>query len=244
MQVSTLAVERTGDGRSVVRQLRERSPLGFRELSGSGIAGGPARVAIVQRAAHLVGGDEVRLEVDVGDGAALELVEISATLVHPGAPGRQAIAVSAGAGARLAYAEQPLIVAAGARLERLLTLDLAAGAQIVHRDTLVLGRHGEAPGAVRSRTRIARAGVPLLDETIDTTDLTILRSAAVLGGARVVGALGRYGLDGPAPPDALWLGPADTLVRRLAEHARALAPLDRLAREWAGALLAGTPAPA
>ena len=86
--------------------------------------------------------------------------------------------------------------------------------------------------------------MPLLDETLDTTDLAILRSAAVLGGARVVGALGRYGLDGPAPPDALRLGPADTLVRRLAAGARELAPLDRLAREWAGVLLSGSPAPA
>lgn len=244
MQVSVLAVERTRDGRSVVRRLRDRPPLGFRELSGGGAAGAPARVAILQRAAHLVGGDEVRLEVDVGDGAALELLEISATLVHPGAPARQVIAVSAGAGARVAYAEQPLIVAAGARLERRLTLDLAAGAQVVHRDTLVLGRHGEPPGAVRSRTRVARAGAPLLDETIDTTDLASLRSAAVLGGARVVGALGRYGREGPAPPDALRLGAGDTLVRRLAERARELAPLDRLAREWADALLAGTPVPA
>ena len=106
----------------------------------------------------------------------------------------------------------------------------------------MLGRHAEAPGAVRSRTRVARAGAPLLDETIDTTDLASLRSAAVLGGARVVGSLGRYGLDGPAPPDALLLGATDTFVRRLTERARELAPLDRLAREWADALLAGAPA--
>ena len=103
------------------------------------------RVALVQTAAYLVGGDAVRLRVRVDDGAALELCEISATLVHPGEPARQIIDIEVGDHARLVFAELPLIVAAGARLERRLTITLGAGSQVVHRDTLVLGRHGEAP---------------------------------------------------------------------------------------------------
>jgi urease accessory protein len=238
VSVTALHVARTADGRSVVRRLRERPPLGLRELRGSGEPGGPARVAILQRAAHLVGGDDVRLEVEVGDGAALELIEISATLVHAGALARQSIALVAGERSRVCLAEQPLIVAAGARLERRLTLSLDAGARVVHRDTLVLGRHGEPPGGAEVRTRVERAGVPLLDETLATADLANLRSAAVLGGARIVGALGRYGVNGPAPPDALRIAAADTLVRRLVERARDLAPLDRLQHDWTAAVFA------
>jgi urease accessory protein len=230
-------VVRAPDGRSVVRRLRGAPPLGLRQLRGGGGSGEPARVAVVQRAAHLVGGDDVRLEVDVEDGAALELVEISATLVHAGAPARQSIALLVGDGARVSFREQPLIVAAGAQLDRTLTLALAAGARVVHRETLVLGRVGEPPGGARVRTRVERDGSPVLDETLRTDEGDVLRSAAVAGDARVIGALSRYGTGGPAPEDAFALGADDTLVRRLARAARELSELDALARAWSQALL-------
>jgi len=109
----------------------------------------------------------------------------------------------------------------------------------VHRDTLVLGRHGEQPGAACARLRIERAGVPALDETLCTADLESLRSQAVVGAARVVGALGRHGVDGPpVPADAFALAAGGTLVRRLAASARELRPLDGLQRAWAAALFA------
>jgi urease accessory protein len=239
--VSSLLVA-AADGRSIVRRLRGSPPLGLRELRRSGEGSAPARVAIVQRAAHLVGGDRVRLEVRVEEGAALELVEISATLAHGGGgPARQTIELEVGARARLCFAEQPLILAAGAELERRLTLRLAEGARAVHRDTLVLGRHGEEPGRAHARLRVERAGVPLLDETLCTDDLESLRSAAIAGDARVLGALGRYGIHGPAPEDAFAIGAGDTLVRRLASGARGLVALDGLQRAWTAALLEAGP---
>ncbi len=241
MTVGSLLVERTADGRNVVRRLRGSPPFGLRELRGSGEGAGPARVAIVQRAAHLIGGDDVRLEVRVDEGASLELIEISATLVHSGEPAHQTIELTVAERARLSYAEQPLILAAGAHLERRLTLLLAADALAVHRDTLVLGRHGEQPGHGRARLRVERLGAPLLDETLATDDLDGLRSEAIIGGARVIGALGRYGVGGPAPDDAFAIGAGDTLVRRLAGRASELRPLDALTRAWTEALF--TPAP-
>jgi len=211
-------------------------------LRGSGEGLSPARVAIVQTAACLVGGDDVRLLVRVEDGAALEVRDISATLAHPGRLARQHIELRVGEDARLLFAEQPLIIARGAQLERRLMLTLQEGAQVVHRDTIVLGRHGEEPGAAQVRVRVQRGARPLLDETLQTADLAVLRSAAVLGDVRAVAALGRYGVPGPAPDGAFVLGPDDTLVRRLAGQARELQPLDALQRVWTDELFRA-PAP-
>jgi urease accessory protein len=222
-----LAVERRA-GRTAITTLRSAAPLGLVPLGG-------ARVAIVQTAACLVGDDDVRLHVRVGAGAALELVEISATVAHPGADARQSVHVEVAAGGRLVFAERPLIVAAGARVRRSVEIELAHGARALHREALVLGRHGEEPGSVRARVRIAREGVPVLDETIDTGDLAVLRSPAVLGEARAVAGLGLYGAEPPAPePGAFALGPADTLVRRIGGE---IDGLDDLHNAWRAAVL-------
>lgn len=239
MAVSSLVVSAGADGRSVVRRLRGSVPLGLRELRGSDAGHAALRVAVVQTAAYLVGGDEVRLHVRVDDGAALELCEISATLVHPGEPARQIIDVEVGDHARLVFAELPVIVASGARLERRLTITLGAGSQVLHRDTLVLGRHGEELGHALVRSRVERAGVPVLDETVDSSELASPRSAAVLGDARVIGTLARYGTSGAAPDGAFALSEVDTLVRVLARRACDLRDLDARQSDWSTAILQG-----
>ncbi|MCW3066359.1 MAG: Urease accessory protein UreH-like protein [Solirubrobacterales bacterium] len=195
----------------------------------------------MQTAAYLVGGDDVRLTVRVEPGAALELADISATLAHPGARARQLIELDVGDGARLAFAEQPLVIAAGARLERRVTIVIGAGARVVHRDTLVFGRHGEPPGHAHSRTRVARGTRPILDETVDTGDHAALRSLAVVGDAKAVATLGRYGVAGQAPDGAFALGPEDTLIRRLVASTRDLGGLDEIQRGWTASLI--TPMP-
>ena len=235
--VSSLVVSAAANGRSLVNRLRGSTPLALREVRGSSDRHGVRRVALVQTAAYLVGGDAVRLHVRVDDGAALELSEISATLVHPGEPARQVIDIEVGDHARLVFAELPLIIAAGAGLRRRLTITLGAGSQVVHRDTLVLGRHGEAPGHALVRSRVERAGVPVLDETLDSGDLASLRSEAVLGNARVIATLGRYGTPGAAPAGAFALSATDTLVRRLERRTRDLREIDAHQRDWSARLL-------
>jgi urease accessory protein len=114
---------------------------------------------------------------------------------------------------------------------------MAADAAALHRETLVLGRDGEQPGAATSRTRVTRAECPILDETVCTGDLEVLRSAAVTGGgARVIASIGRFGVDAPAPAGAFALGPSDVLVREIAPHARALRTHDELWRQWTDAM--------
>ena len=79
-----LQVQRAGT-RSVATEIRGCAPLGLRVL---GLRDGALHVAVVQTAACLVGGDDVRLRVEVGDGARLVLTDVSATLAHPVPSGR------------------------------------------------------------------------------------------------------------------------------------------------------------
>ena len=74
-------------------------------------------------------------------------------------------------------------------------MDLAAGAALVLRDEVVLGRHGERGGSCRTRLRADLAGAPLLRHELDVsgTDEVSL-GPAVLVGCRTAGSL-------------LWVGP-------------------------------------
>lgn len=231
------------DGRSVVTGLRSAEPIGLRQLAGRG-GGGAVRVAVVQTAAMLVQGDDVRLDVHVGPGARLELEEVSATVAHPVTPGCASIAQSSRVvvedGAALALLERPLVLAAGTRLDRRTDVVLAGAARCLHREVVVLGRAGEAPGAAVVRVRVVRDGRPVFDDALDSRDLLALGSAAVTGDFRAVGSVALYGAAAPAiVRGALALGPYDTLVRRLfAADEPPERELDALSSAWTAALTA------
>ncbi|QJW35839.1 urease accessory protein UreD [Cellulosimicrobium protaetiae] len=125
-----------------------------------------ARVALVATRALLLGGDHVRIEVHVGEGVELELVEVSGTVAYAGR-GRSAswdVEVRVDAGALLVWDALPFVVADGADVERTTRVSLADGGTqgdrgvALLRETLVLGRTGEVGGRLRSRTRVDLSG--------------------------------------------------------------------------------------
>lgn len=232
-------------GVNVVVELDSRAPVGLRPLQ-SRDDRAPARVAIVQIAGGLAGGDDVRLDVQVGAGATLELVELSATLAHPVAAPRpaihQAVRIHVGAGGRLQWLAEPLILSAGTRLARHVGLDLEDGGRALLGETVVLGRDGEAPGQARCRTRIIRDGRPIFDDTVVTGDDTVSQSAAVIGAARVCAALTLVGVAPPLPlpAGAMSLTGRDTTLRVLAgETVDSSARLAVVADAWGGTLHGG-----
>jgi len=231
---------------NVVRVLRSHPPLALRPLPASGAT---ARVAIVQSAACLVEGDDVRLSVTVGPGAALEVVELSATLAHPVAESavRLRTDVQVGVGGRLVWCEQPLIVAAGADLLRDVRLTLAGDARALHGEALVLGRDGEEPGRARSRLRVTRGGVAVLDETLNLGEGTVSASPAVLGSARSVTGMTLLGVPTGSvalPPNALVLAGGDVALRRLAPARRVESvDLARVRAAWTAAVLGARQGP-
>lgn len=220
---------------SVISELRGVAPLALRPLAD---AGGWSRVAIVQSSACLLPGDAVGLRVIVGAQARLELLEISATLSHPCLRQRairQSTHVTLMTGAQLVFREQPLIMAAETLLTRVVVIELSEGACCLHGDSVILGRDGEQPGPGTIRTRVERAGRPVLDDTLATVDRAALRSKAVVGAARCVATAGLWGatLSDPLPPGAFKVGREDTLLRSIGLDApSALSPIDALWPLW------------
>jgi urease accessory protein len=94
------------------------------------------------------------------------------------------------AGGSLVWTPQPLIAARGARHRTDSRIDLGAGARLVWREEIVLGRSGEAPGSIAARLRVRLAGRPLIDHDLALgPDHPGSLGPAVTGGHRAVGTV-------------------------------------------------------
>ncbi len=110
-------------------------------------------------------GDRDSARIVVGAGATLVVEPVAATLALPGAKRTfLRLDVTVRAGGRLVLDEGPLIVAAGADVERRCVVELESGALAALRETIVLGRDGEAAGTLDSTLRVTLAGAPLLHD--------------------------------------------------------------------------------
>ena len=176
-----------------------------------------ARVALVGARALLLAGDDVRIDVRVSEGCTLELVEVAGTVAYDGRGGPASTwttTVDVAPGARISWAGEPFVVADGAEVTRSLDVSLGPGAVAELRETFVLGRTGERGGSLRCTTHVDLAGKPLLVEDLDLTVDAVRRSPAVLGTARCLDTLSRFG-ERFEHPDALQLQGPGTLLRWL-----------------------------
>ncbi|MFI9628306.1 urease accessory protein UreD [Streptomyces sp. NPDC052042] len=196
---TVLAVERDGVGRHVVRELRPGAFLAPRPLLP---APDRVRIALVGTRAGLLAGDHLELRVSVGPGARLELVEPSGLVAyhHRGGSSSWRARVDIAQGGELHWDARPFVVGDGARVERSMDVALAAGARMLWRDTLVLGRSGECGGSVRATTRVTYDGQELLVEDLDLTDCQVRALPGVLGPNRVIGSVTALGARPGGPP--------------------------------------------
>ena len=232
----TIRAARVG-GRTVIEQLRGVEPWRPRLISRPGRV---ATVVLVSTRESLIGGDDVRLSVTVAAGAALELVELGATVSHHARAGAQAtveIALTVEAGGALVWLGAPLIAAAGCHARRVTHVQVASGGRLLLGEPVALGRAGEIPGALIARTRIRYADAPLLDETIDTSDPETLGSAVVAGRHRLLRSLVLSGCADADPPDgALRLHGPGMAWRSFEDEEPAAA---MIAARWRGLVLGG-----
>ncbi len=153
----------------------------------------PSAVYLVGGAAGPIGGDELSLSIAVGPGAFLRMRTAAASIALPGPDGAESVlrvSVSVAAGGRLEYLPEPVVVSNGARHATLISVTLAAGASLVLRDELLLGRHGEAGGAARTVLRVDYAGQPLLRQSVEVSGSDpVALGPAVLSCHRAVGSL-------------------------------------------------------
>ena len=180
-----LVAERGAGGSTRLPVLRSQAPLILRRTADA--------VYVVGGAAGPLGGDVLDLRIEVREGAALRVRTVAAAVALPGRNGQESVlsvTLAVAAGGRLEYLPEPTVAADGARHRTDIRVDLAAGAALVLRDEMVLGRHGERGGACRTRLRADLAGVPLLRHEVDVsgTDEVSL-GPAVLAGHRTAGSL-------------------------------------------------------
>lgn len=162
------------------------------------------RIALVGTRAGLLAGDDLRLDVSVGPGARLELVEPSGLVAydHRGGTSSWRARVDIAEGGELHWDARPFVISTGARVERSMEVSLAAGARMLWRDTLVLGRSGERGGGVRATTHATYDGCELLVEDLDLMDPEMRELPGILGPNRVIGSVTALGTapGGQAPP--------------------------------------------
>ena len=152
-----------------------------------------ARVALTAAAAGPLGGDHLRLDVDVGDGATLVLRGVAATLLLPG-PHREPSCtdntINVGTDATFVWLPGAVIAASGCDHRQTTRVILAPGARLLIQDVLVLGRHGEPTGSVRQRLRVCVGEHPLYDQELRIgPSATGSSGPAVTGGRRAIGSI-------------------------------------------------------
>ncbi len=190
-----------------------------------------ARVSLVPEGALLLAGDAIEIDVTVDAGARLDLIEPGGTVAFDmrGGAASWSVLITLGPGATLTWAGEPLVVSAGAEVQRRTVARLAPGATMLMRESLVLGRYGEAPGTIRQRTDVTLDRIPLLVEDLPLDATT---TPALLGGHRVISSVLAVGGPGPADgpaADRFDLDQGGTLWRRLGVHAHEAG----LAAAWA-----------
>jgi urease accessory protein len=151
----------------------------------------PHAVYLVGGAAGPLGGDDLRLELDVGAQAHVTIRSAAATVVLPGAgTSRVVVTARVAAGGRLRWLVEPTVVARGCRHRIESEVQLEEGAELVWREETILGRHCEEPGSVVTRTRVDLGGRPLLRHELRSgPDEPAWATRAVAAAARAAGSV-------------------------------------------------------
>jgi urease accessory protein len=150
------------EGRTRLTHLYQTDPL--RALFPDGPAGELPVAVLVTTSGGLVGGDRLRIGVDMGPGTSAHVTAQSAEKIY-GSNGPDTavdISLTVGAGARLEYLPPETILFDAARLRRRAAVELAADAVLLAGEILVFGRiaSGErmASGLVHDAWALRREG--------------------------------------------------------------------------------------
>jgi urease accessory protein len=202
----------------VADPVRERCVLKTGDLSPRQLPApyGVVRVALVAAGALLLAGDDIRIEVVVKGKVRLEIVETAGTVAYAmrGGSARWDVNVTLTDGAELSWHGKPFVVAEGADVERSTSITMGDGCHATLRESLVLGRHGEAGGRLHTTMRATLCTSELLVEALDLSPG--LRSGwAILGDARCLDSITTLGHRLPDAPHTLQLEGPGSIARRL-----------------------------
>jgi urease accessory protein len=189
--------------------------------------------------ASLIAGDDLELQIQVGAGAKLEVVEVAALVLHDTRGGSAAMRtrIELGPEATLVWLGEPIVVAKGCRAVRTTEASLGAASRLLLGERVVLGRAHELPGALLNRQRIVQAGQVVVDECLDTADLVAVSSPVVAGpSARMLAALMMLGERAPDGRDVMQLHLEGSMWRAVGASHMVTSAMTSLADEWRRAL--------
>lgn len=130
-----------------------------------------ATLWLVGSGASPVGEDRIRVRVEVGPEVAVAVRSVAATVVYAarGAGTRWDADIFVADGASLDWRLEPVILTDRARHETTTNVHAASGARVRLDEIVVLGRVGEATGALRSSLAVQVDGSPVLLTSLDTS---------------------------------------------------------------------------
>ena len=176
---------------------------------------GTATVYLVGGAAGPLGGDRLRLDIEVGPDATLCVRTVAASVALPartGTSSRFEITVTVAGGGSLEWLPEPTVAAAGCHHVTSASVELAEGAALRWREELIFGRYGEPAGSATISTSVRYAGRPLLRQSLSIGDGAAgWDGPAVLDAAKATGSLLTVGSEVEAADTPEVLGP--TAVR-------------------------------
>lgn len=198
--------------------VRDRCLLTTGHLSPRRLPGpaGVVRVALVAAGALLLAGDDVRIEIAATGPLRLEIVETAGTVAYGmrGGSARWDVDIQLSNGATLQWYGEPFVVSADADVTRTTTARLDATSTAHLRESVVLGRHRELGGALRTTTRVWIDHNLVLAEDLDLTP-EARSSWAILGTARCLDTITTLGFRLPDDDQTLQLEHPASITRRL-----------------------------
>ncbi|NJP30955.1 urease accessory protein UreD [Micromonospora thermarum] len=202
-----LVARADGRGGTTLVELRGETPLLLRQVP---TRRGGVTVYVVGGAAGPLAGDDLRLHIEVGAGAAVRVHTVAASVALPGRPdatSRMLVRAVVAAGAALHWLPEQLVAAAGCAHVAESRISVADGGALSWRDELVCGRYGEEPGDAVVDTVVDHGGRPLLRQSLAVgPDAPGWAGPAVLGGAPATGSLLVLDPSRPAEPPLVTAG--------------------------------------
>jgi urease accessory protein len=159
--------------------------------------GGAREVVAINTAGGLTGGDRLDLAVVLDAGAEAVVTTPACEKVYRSAGGEAAIAttLALGAGARLDWLPQPMLLFDGSATRRSLTVEMATDARLLAAEAVILGRTAMGEAVTRGRLhdgwRVKRGGRLLFADTLVFAGdaAAALATGATLAGRRAFGTL-------------------------------------------------------
>ncbi len=178
-----VAVSASSDGTTRYDELRSDAPILLRPVNEA--------LYIVGGAASPLGGDDLRLEIELQSGVSLVVRSTAASLARRGIhelSSMMSISAHLAEKASLWWLVEPAVACFGCDHYVDVTVDMAENSNLYWRDELVLGRQGEESGKWSSRLSADIAGQPLVRSEFSTR-WPGWNGPAVAGSNEVIGSI-------------------------------------------------------